>query len=223
MNARSFAAPAACLAVAGGLALGFSEIGSPAHNRSVALDERRVTAIEEIAEQLTGVSRDAPGRMPAPEFRYRVRPEAWDQITYTRTGRHSYRLCATFDLPSDVESDGNPGSASSPIRPGARATRSIPGRTLRISRFPNDPAFARHRRHPVRFVMLTLPVAGFIFAAGFVAVGVVLARTPAGSPIDRLGFYKALGTAMIVLGIVIAVVVVVVLAALVTGTCSPCL
>jgi hypothetical protein len=105
MNARSLIAPAACALVIAGVALGFSEIGSPLHNRQVVLDGRRVDEIDTIAGELTRAGRDAPALLPPGEETYDPAASARNEITYLRTGRRSYQLCATFDLPSSLEPD----------------------------------------------------------------------------------------------------------------------
>jgi len=109
MNARSLIAPAACALVVAGVALGFSEIGSPLHNRQVVLDARRVDEIDTIAGQLTGSRRDAPAHMPPDEQPYDPAASARNEIAYARTGRRSYQLCTTFDLPSGLEPEDTPG------------------------------------------------------------------------------------------------------------------
>jgi hypothetical protein len=105
MNSRSLIAPVACVLVVTGVALGFSEIGSPLHNRQVTLDAHRVDEIDSIAGQLTGIGRDAPPRMPPAAQTYDPAASVRSEIAYARTGRRSYQLCTTFDLPSSLEPD----------------------------------------------------------------------------------------------------------------------
>lgn len=102
MKARSLFAPAVCVLVLAGVGLGFLGIGSPAHNRDLALDEAHIDAMRDIAVHLRSET-IAPKTLPQPEF-YALYKTARSDVTYARTGVHTYRLCATFALPSDAAS-----------------------------------------------------------------------------------------------------------------------
>lgn len=106
-------------AVAVALALGFTVIGSPAHERAYSLDRQRVTRLASIAgpiqrECACGSVHPLPLPHTLDDVRGIDRNDLEDPVTRQRfryvpaRGTH-YQLCATFDTPSD-QANGN-GSA----------------------------------------------------------------------------------------------------------------
>ncbi len=91
---------ATAVAVLGGVALAFSVIGSPAHERALALDRKRVADLQKLearvdqaywAKELPAVSPDSTLRDPLTAKPYE----------YRRLDAMHYQLCATFQLASD--------------------------------------------------------------------------------------------------------------------------
>ncbi|MBV8332137.1 MAG: hypothetical protein JO192_05315 [Candidatus Eremiobacteraeota bacterium] len=103
MRLHHVLAAAACLLVIAGLVAGFTVTGSPSHARDVAIDQKRVDDLKDIASRLRTRYRDT-GTFPA------ALPSEWahDPVTkqpypYRRTGRSQFMLCATFTAPSENE------------------------------------------------------------------------------------------------------------------------
>ena len=99
---------ATAIAVVGGIAAGFSIIGSPSHARETALDAERIRDLQEIAERLHE-KRALPSRLDALALarRYDHADIAYDPVTkgpyaYQRIDGEHYRLCATFTPASDA-------------------------------------------------------------------------------------------------------------------------
>ena len=109
---RMFTA-ATVIAVAGGIAAGFSLIGSPSHAREAALDDERIRDLQTIAERLHA-ERALPSRLDALALarRYDRADVVDDPVTkrpyaYARIDAKHYRLCATFTTTSDAD-EGDP-------------------------------------------------------------------------------------------------------------------
>lgn len=84
--------------------LGFTGIGTPAHNRSVSYDEQRVSDLQSLAYDVDAVYRAAHNRLPASLAGVAVNDAAMlrDPVThqpyrYERDSDSVYRLCAVFD------------------------------------------------------------------------------------------------------------------------------
>jgi hypothetical protein len=99
---------AAAVVVAASLVLGFFIVGSPAHGRQVAADQRRVTDIKAVA-QLIHEYRPQGNTLPRNLDGFGSNLTAaphYDPITskpyeYRYLGGTSYELCATFDTRND--------------------------------------------------------------------------------------------------------------------------
>lgn len=106
---------AACVLVAAGVALGFTLVGDPGHARAVALDERRVTDLQRIAELVRAHRSDA--------FITATDPETHAAYRYRRFGGGRFLLCAKFATAAlDAEAYG-----SWPHPAGAACFRFFPG------------------------------------------------------------------------------------------------
>ncbi len=101
----------ACALVALGIGLAFSQMGSPAQGRQIALDQKRIRDLNAIAWNLqyryTRVGRQLPKQLPN---YFGVGPDGDpilnDPVTgrryiYFRKDAKHYRLCARFGLASD--------------------------------------------------------------------------------------------------------------------------
>lgn len=95
------------LLVAAGVAVAFMLIGSPAHARLVALDNRRV---DDLQVMVTRITERYHAALPAtlPPAVVLDDPQTHRPYTYRRTGSNHYTLCATFDLPSEKQSPAQP-------------------------------------------------------------------------------------------------------------------
>ncbi len=96
---------AACVIVALGLILAFLVIGPPSHARPVALDQQRITDLDNIAsgmhDRFGGTTDGLPKRLPK-------NLEAYDPVTrrpyeFQRVDARHYRLCARFALAAESE------------------------------------------------------------------------------------------------------------------------
>jgi hypothetical protein len=95
--------------VAGAVAAGFYVLGSPAEQRLLRLDERRVADLNQIEAGLRAFWRRT-GRLPAtidetmaPAV---VRdPATGNEYEYRVTAERTVELCATFDRPSEPDSN----------------------------------------------------------------------------------------------------------------------
>jgi len=109
---------AAIVAVAAALALGFVNIGSPARERALSLDQRRVSDLSQIATAINRQWATSPkGRFALPATLDKVPSlgdvQTKDPVTsrpfeYAPTSGTTYKLCATFEAQSftDVRSSG---------------------------------------------------------------------------------------------------------------------
>ncbi len=118
---------AAAVAVVGGVALGFFMTGSPAHQRDVEADNRRVQDLATIAQEIysfvnpapkpgqtSTVSRALPGSLDELPFAYSTQPHdpmSGASYEYHPASETNYRLCATFatDATEAARCIGNPG------------------------------------------------------------------------------------------------------------------
>ena len=94
----------ATIAVLAGLVLAFMVLGSPAHQRDLAFDRRRVDLLQSMSNEIR--SRYF-GTLPTalPDALIRHDPQTRARFIYRRLGPKAYELCATFALPHD---DGSP-------------------------------------------------------------------------------------------------------------------
>lgn len=95
-------AGAACVAVAAGVIAGFSLLGSPAHQRQIGADRRRVENLRAIAWELHA----RPGGLP--QSLNELKADRTDPVTgapyeYRPVGGTEYELCATFEAPQPPE------------------------------------------------------------------------------------------------------------------------
>lgn len=95
---------AASAVVVVGLIFGFSGIGTPPHNRSVATDEQRIGDLESLANQInaayTAAHNQLPRTLDAIPMNGRTAlsdPVSHALYTYRPVSAKTYRLCATFD------------------------------------------------------------------------------------------------------------------------------
>jgi len=102
MKLEAIAGVTTAAVVLGGVALAFSVIGSPAHERALALDRKRMEDLRALAQRIDESYYASGERLPA------VVPDGGlnDPVTakpydYRRLGASHYQLCATFDLPSE--------------------------------------------------------------------------------------------------------------------------
>jgi len=93
----------ATVVVAGGLALAFSFLGTPAHQRLELIDAHRVRDLETIASSLQ--TRYRSGGLPErlPQDLVLNDPGAKEGYGYRRIDATHYDLCATFDTNEPVE------------------------------------------------------------------------------------------------------------------------
>lgn len=91
------------LLVLGGVAAGFVLLGSPAHGRLIALDERRVDNLQTMSSRINQrySGRTLPETLP-PDLVLND-PQTRRPYRYRREGTKTYTLCATFALPSDKQ------------------------------------------------------------------------------------------------------------------------
>jgi hypothetical protein len=107
------AALAACTIVAIGIVLAFGVIGTPAHQRLIALDQRRVDDLDGIYQTIIAEGTHlAPARLTDIQDELSDRTQIHDPSTgalyeYHRRDARDYQICATFALPSDPSDSGN--------------------------------------------------------------------------------------------------------------------
>jgi hypothetical protein len=101
---------AAVVLVVGAVVLGFMEIGSPAKNRLIALDNRRVSDLYNIANVIVGAKNGPKGATTTlPVSMEEVKALSSYSVlatsdpsgapyTYRVTGTSTFELCATFDI-----------------------------------------------------------------------------------------------------------------------------
>lgn len=104
---------ASSLVMAGAVIVGLVVLGSPAHQRALHLDQRRVRDLNLLRNQVQLYWQQHQALPPsltaldgAPVDRRD--PATGESYGYTVTGERSYRLCARFDLPTA------PGATSQP-------------------------------------------------------------------------------------------------------------
>jgi type II secretory pathway pseudopilin PulG len=108
--AHIFAVTVAVLVIAG-LVLGFTAIGPPSHAREVALDQKRVDDLQDIAARLRARYRyegEFPATLPSDWVRVND-PVTKRPYVYRRVDQAHFILCATFTAPS--ENDINAGTS----------------------------------------------------------------------------------------------------------------
>jgi hypothetical protein len=103
-----FLAIGATVVMAGAVIAGIVVLGSPAHQRSLQLDQRRVTDMNVIGSFIATYWQQhhaLPASLDALELPQKSRqdPVTNKPYDYVVTGERSYRLCARFDLPSSPE------------------------------------------------------------------------------------------------------------------------
>jgi hypothetical protein len=119
MNSERIALVAAAIFVAAGVVGGFTLLGSPQHQRQLALDQRRVSDLQIVAADLTRYARPAnglPSQLPR-DFHvvgYDGVPATVDPVTrkpyeYARESSTRYRLCAIF---AEASRDDDPQTAA---------------------------------------------------------------------------------------------------------------
>ena len=102
------------------LILGFVIVGSPAHQRLLRMDERRVSDLQTIQSQVINYW-DLKGNLPAElkdlendisGFRVPQDPETKEDYEYSFSGPLQFNLCATFNLNATSDADENSRIAS---------------------------------------------------------------------------------------------------------------
>lgn len=104
MNARSVLAVAACGLVAGALALGARDLGSPDLNRARAADQRVIEAIASVARTIHW-EHETPHRLPALPG---VEPAVRRDLAFARESDERYAICATFRIQQTMRADDGP-------------------------------------------------------------------------------------------------------------------
>lgn len=105
---KSFAAIVA-LIIVGSIVGGFAIIGSPMKARLMRFDDRKISDLTTIQNQLTYFFQQKEGlpqtigdlNDPLTNFAVPVDPQSGKQYEYTLLSPVSFRLCAEFNLPSD--------------------------------------------------------------------------------------------------------------------------
>lgn len=94
--------------VLGGVVAGFMFLGSPAHGRLVALDERRIDDLQSMSSRIN--QRYSGRTLPAalPPGVALDDPQTHRPYAYRREGNKTYTLCATFALPSEKQDTVSP-------------------------------------------------------------------------------------------------------------------
>lgn len=96
---------AACVVVALGLVLAFLLIGPPSHARLIALDQRRVSDLYNIASTLRNRFAEANGLPKTLPIDLKERdPVTGLRYEFHRIDAKHYALCAGFALPAESES-----------------------------------------------------------------------------------------------------------------------
>jgi hypothetical protein len=100
MRYESMFGIATAVAVLGAVALAFSVIGSPAHERALALDRKRVTDLQTLQSRVEHAywEKELPAVSPDRTLRDPLTAKPYE---YRRLDAIHYQLCATFQLPSD--------------------------------------------------------------------------------------------------------------------------
>jgi hypothetical protein len=93
----------ATVVVAGGLALAFVFLGTPAHQRLELIDAHRVRDLETIASSLQRRYRSGGLPQRLPDDLVVNDPGAKEGYSYRRIDATHYALCATFDTDEPVE------------------------------------------------------------------------------------------------------------------------
>ncbi|MBD5633961.1 MAG: hypothetical protein IAI49_05725 [Candidatus Eremiobacteraeota bacterium] len=111
----------ACVLVATGLVLAFLTIGTPAHNREIELDAKRIEGLDEMGTSIRtryGEGGRLPKALPSdfeanPYLRREFDdPETGRRYEYRRIDDDRFQLCADFSAPSDSEGDDHPRASS---------------------------------------------------------------------------------------------------------------
>jgi hypothetical protein len=112
MTRNLVAALAASIGAVTVVAMGFTVLGGPQHQRSVRTDQRTVQAISSLARQINDEWRSAGKTLPAnldefPESARRA-PSSGAPLSYRLDSPHEYELCARFagddrDTPGNAE------------------------------------------------------------------------------------------------------------------------
>lgn len=97
------------------LVSGFFIVGSPAHQRQIRMDERRVSDLQSIQGQIINywqLKDELPAKLELLEdditgFRVPVDPETESGYEYELRGDLEFSLCASFNLKSNVDSNEN--------------------------------------------------------------------------------------------------------------------
>lgn len=101
---------AASIAMAAAVIAGLVVLGSPAHQRHLRLDRKRVKDLGMLNTMISlywQQHQTLPPDLKAVDAgRYLGDPVSGEPFGYVVTGKRSYRLCARFDLPSDPEDTG---------------------------------------------------------------------------------------------------------------------
>jgi hypothetical protein len=93
---------ATAVVVLGGVALAFSVIGSPAHERALALDSKRVVDLRALSYRIDQEYDESGQRLPAVAPDGEIRdPVTAKPYEYRRLGARHYELCANFALASE--------------------------------------------------------------------------------------------------------------------------
>lgn len=102
MTLQRIAAIVTFVVVAGGVAAGFAAIGPPARARAIALDQRRVDDLIDIASRV----RDRGGPLPVSftaDPGISRDPATGAPYVYAKESATRYRLCATFDTAAGAD------------------------------------------------------------------------------------------------------------------------
>lgn len=104
---------AASAVMAAAVIAGLVVLGSPSHQRSLQLDQRRVTELNSLRVLITMYWQQhhtLPPNWEAIDLPPKARrdPVTREPYGYAVTGERSYRLCARFDLPSDPDATSQP-------------------------------------------------------------------------------------------------------------------
>lgn len=110
-------AAAACISMAAAIVAGLQIVGSPMHQRALQLDLRRVSDLSLISMQITTYWPQHKSLPPDLASLDLPRDRTIDPVSgvvydYATVGAETYRLCATFELPSESEGSTRVYSAS---------------------------------------------------------------------------------------------------------------
>lgn len=101
MNKELIFGAAACTIVLSGTVLAFTVTGSPVHQRSIALDERRLDDIEQLGNTIQARYDKEPLPRALPPNIAKSDPETNKPYEYRRLSKTAYQLCAHFDNAQD--------------------------------------------------------------------------------------------------------------------------